>query len=80
MRATKYFRTKEAMTQFAREFRKEHPLNWYVRTTLECDHVVIQKRKAMMLLSDEKLIQRVIYCPICHKHGNAIVEPNTETL
>lgn len=78
MRATKYFRTKEAMTLFAREFKAQHPLNWYIRTTLECDHAVIQKRKAIVLVSDEKVIQRIIYCPICHKHGNAIVEPNTE--
>ena len=75
MRATKYFRTKEAMTQFAREFKALHPLNWYLKTTLECDHAVIQKRKALVLVSNETVIQRVIYCPICNKHGNAIVEP-----
>ena len=81
MRATKYFRTKEAMTQFAREFKAQHPLNWYIRTTLECDHAVIHKRKALVLISKETVIQRVIYCPICHKHGNAIiVEPKKETL
>lgn len=81
MRATKYFRTKEAMTQFAREFKAQHPLNWYIRTTLECDHAVIQKRKALVLISKETVIQRVIYCPICHKDGNAIiVEPKKETL
>lgn len=74
MRATKYFRTKEQMTQFAREFKALHPLNWYIRTTLECDHAVISKRKAIVLISDEKVIQRIIYCPICTKHGNAIVE------
>ena len=81
MRATKYFRTKEAMTQFAREFKAQHPLNWYIRTTLECDHAVIHKRKALVLISKETVIQRVIYCPICHKYGNAIiVEPKKETL
>ncbi|MFE3868716.1 hypothetical protein ACFX5E_11605 [Flavobacterium sp. LS2P90] len=78
MRATKYFHTKEAMTQFACEFKALHPLNWYIRTTLECDHAVIQKRKAIVLVSDEKVIQRIIYCPICHKHGNAIVEPKND--
>lgn len=77
MRATKYFRTKEAMTQFAREFKAQHPLNWYLKTTLECDHAVIQKRKALVLVSNETVVQRVIYCPICNKHGNAIVEPKT---
>ena len=79
MRATKYFRTKEAMTTFAREFKALHPLNWYLKTTLECDHAVIQKRKALVLISKETVIQRVIYCPICHTHGNAIVEPETES-
>lgn len=79
MRATKYFRTKEAMTQFAHEFKAQHPLNWYIRTTLECDHAVIQKRKAVVLISDEKVIQRLIYCKICNKHGNSIVEPETES-
>lgn len=75
MRATKYFRTKDAMTQFAREFKAQLPLNWYIRTTLECDHAVIQKRKAIVLVNNEKVVQRVVYCPICNEHGNAIVEP-----
>ena len=79
MRATKYFRTKEAMTQFARNFKAIHPLNWYLRTTLECDHAIINKRKALVLVNDEKIVQRVIYCPICHKDGNSIVEPETES-
>lgn len=77
MKATKYFRTKEAMTQFARNFKAMHPLNWYLKTTLECDHAIINKRKALVLVSDEKIVQRVIYCPICNEHGNAIVEPKT---
>lgn len=78
MKPTKYFATKSELTDFAKTFRTFHPLNWYIRTTLECDHAVIQKRKAIVLVSDEKVIQRIIYCPICNKHGNAIVEPNTE--
>lgn len=77
MKATKYFRTKEAMTTFARNFKALHPLNWYLKTTLECDHAVIQKRKALVLISDEKVVQRVICCRICNQHGNAIVEPQT---
>ena len=77
MLATKYFRTKEQMTQFARSFKALHPLNWYIKTTLECDHAVIQKRKALLLISNETIQQRVIYCPICNEHGNAIVEPKT---
>ena len=79
MKPTKYFATKSELTDFAKTFRTFHPLNWYIRTTLECDHAVIQKRKAIVLVSDEKVIQRIIYCPICHKHGNSIVEPETES-
>jgi hypothetical protein len=75
MKATKYFRTKEAMTQFAKNFKNLHPLNWYIRTTLECDHAVINKRKAIVLVANEKVEQRIILCPICNEHGNSIVEP-----
>lgn len=79
MKATKYFRTKQAMSNFAKEFRKMHPLNWYVKTTLECDHAIIQRRKALLLVSDESIIQRVILCPICNEHGNAVeVKSKTE--
>ncbi len=80
MKATKYFRTKEAMTQFAKNFKSMHPLNWYIRTTLECDHAVIEKRKAIVLIEKERVVQRLIYCNICNVHGNAIVEPQNETL
>ena len=81
MKATKYFRTKKAMTQFAKNFKSLHPLNWYIRTTLECDHAVINKRKAIVLVANEKVEQRIILCPICNQHGNAIdVQPLNETL
>ncbi|WP_376777439.1 hypothetical protein [Flavobacterium covae] len=81
MKATKYFRTKEAMTQYATTFKAFHPLNWYLRTTLECDHAIISKRKAIVLVAHEKIEQRIILCPICHKHGNSIdVQPKNETL
>ena len=72
MRATKYFKTKKAMTNFAKQFKALHPLNWYIRTTLECDHAIINKRKAIVLISNEKVEQRIILCPICNEHGNAI--------
>jgi hypothetical protein len=80
MKATKYFRTKTAMTDFAKNFKAKHPLNWYIRTTLECDHAVIEKRKAIVLIAHEKVEQRIITCPICNKHGNAIVEPQNENV
>lgn len=80
MKATKYFRTKSAMTEFAKDFRKLHPLNWYIKTTLECDHVIIQRRKALVLISDETVTQRVILCSICNEHGNSVeLKSNTQT-
>ncbi len=64
---TKYFRTKAEITNFANNFRTLHPLNWFVRTTLECDHRVNERRKAIVLISDEKVVQRIIVCNTCKK-------------
>ena len=81
MLATKYFRTKVQMTTFAKNFKLQHTLNWYIRTTLECDHAVIQKRKAIVLVANETVTQRIILCKICNQHGNAIDVPlNTEKI
>lgn len=65
MRPTIYFARKSEMTDFAKEFAKSHPENWYLRTTLECDHKVNEKRKAAILISGEKLVQRLIVCGTC---------------
>ena len=77
MKPTQYFRNKSEITNFAKAFRTLHPLNWYVRTTLECDHRVNERRKAIVLISDEKVVQRIIVCNTCKK---ANVEPLNETL
>lgn len=76
MKPTKYFSQKSAMTDFAKAFRAEAPLNWYVRTTLECNHRVVEKRKAIILMNEEKAVQRLVCCGICKKS----YEPKTETL
>lgn len=73
MKPTKYFATKSELTDFAKTFRTFHPLNWYIRTTLECDHRVNEHRQAIVLINDEKLVQRLIVCNICKKANN--VEP-----
>ncbi len=77
MLATKYFRTKAEITAFAKAFSALHPLNWFVRTTLECDHRVNERRKAIVLISDEKVVQRIIVCNTCKK---ANVSPQNEKL
>lgn len=73
MKPTQYFSTKAELTDFARAFRALHPQNWYLRTTLECDHRVNERRQSIVLISDEKVVQRLIICNTCKK---ANVEPN----
>lgn len=70
MRATIYFSKKSAMSEHAKKFRALHPLNWYVKTTLECGHKTNERRKAIILISNETVIQRLVYCRICDKHIN----------
>lgn len=77
MRPTKYFSTKSEISDFAKAFRALHPQNWFLRTTLECDHRVNERRKGIVLISDEKVVQRLIVCGTCK---NANVEPKNETL
>lgn len=67
MKPTKFFSQKSAMTDFAKAFKAEHHLNWYVRTTMECNHKVIEKRKAIILMNEEKAVQRLVYCGTCKK-------------
>jgi hypothetical protein len=69
---TKYFSTKSELTDFAKAFRAMHPLNWFLRTTLECDHKVNERRKSIILIADEKIVQRLTICGTCK---NANVEP-----
>jgi hypothetical protein len=81
MRATKYFKTKAEMTLFAEQFKAKQKNNWYLRTTLRCDHVLNENRNAIVLINNETIQQRLIECKICNTHGNAInVEPKKEQL
>lgn len=66
MRPTIYVNTKLELTETAKAFAKEHPNNWYLRTTLECDHKVNEKRKAVVLITGEKLVRRLIVCQTCN--------------
>lgn len=75
MKPTLYFATKLELTNFAKAFRGLHPQNWFLRTTLECDHRVNERRKAIVLISDEKVVQRIIVCATCK---NANVEPKKQ--
>jgi hypothetical protein len=71
MRPTIYFSSKSEMTDFAKEFAKYEPGNWFLRTTLECDHRVRENRKAIVLISGEKVVRRLIYCATCSIHGRS---------
>jgi len=77
MRATKYFRNSTDMAVFAKSFCNEHKDRWMIRTTLRCDHVINENRKAIVLINNETIVQRLITCRTCNVHGNAIVEPKT---
>jgi hypothetical protein len=85
MKATKYFRRKSDMTAFAEKFRLADYNHWYLKTTLTCDHAIKEKRKGIVLVDKEQIVQRLIYCPICNVHGNSqeihnrLNELNTES-
>lgn len=71
MRATKYFRNSTDMADFATVFCKEHKDHWMIRTTLRCDHIINERRKSIVLVSNETIIQRLITCRTCNVHGNS---------
>ena len=73
MKATKYFENSTEMADFAQDFCKKHKDHWFLRTTLRCDHVINENRKAIVLVNNETIVQRLISCRICHLHGNAVV-------
>lgn len=64
MKPTKFFRSKAEMTAFAKQF-AEKVNCWYLRTTLHCNHDVIGKRKAIILVEKETIVQRLIQCNTC---------------
>lgn len=65
MRPTMYFNNAVEMAAFAKEFAKEQP-NWFLRTTLTCNHLPFEKRKAIVLISKEKLVRSLIVCKTCN--------------
>ena len=67
MKPTQYFRNKSELSAFAKNFRALHPQNWFLRTTLECDHRVNERRQSIILISDEKIVQRLTICNTCKK-------------
>ncbi len=71
MRATKYFKNGTDMTDFADQWKAKAKDNWYLRTFLRCDHVLNEQRKSIILVDNERLIQRLILCRICNVHGNS---------
>lgn len=71
MRATKYFRNSTDMSAFAKLFCDAHKDHWMIRTTLRCDHIINENRKAIVLVSNETIIQRLITCRTCNVYGNS---------
>lgn len=65
MRPTAYFTNSEAMADHAKAWRQSGPYRWYLRTTLRCDHVHHEKRKAIVLVERERLVQKLITCKTC---------------
>lgn len=71
MRATKYFRNATDMVAFAQAFCNAQKDRWFLRTTLRCDHLINEKRHAIVLVENETIVQRLIVCKTCNHHGNA---------
>lgn len=66
MKSTKYFQNSTEMADFAQQFRQESKQNkWFIRTFLRCDHVINENRKAIVLVDNETIIQRLITCKKC---------------
>ncbi|MDC9722383.1 MAG: hypothetical protein PSN34_06375 [Urechidicola sp.] len=80
MRATKYFKNSTDMAIFAAHFTAKQKSNWYIRTTLRCDHVLNQRRKAIVLVTGETIRQRLITCKVCNTHGNAVDVKRLKTI
>lgn len=72
MRATKFFPNSTEMAKFAQQYRQENKQNkWYIRTFLQCNHVINENRKAIVLIDNETVIQRLITCKKCHNAQNS---------
>ena len=67
MLADKYFPSKQEMTDFAKSFRALDTVNWYIRTTFECGHEFEHRKQGILLIRNERCIQRLMICARCVK-------------
>lgn len=67
MLADKYFETKQELTDFAVKFRELDQNNWYVRTTFECGHEFEHRKQGILLIRNERCIQRLMICARCQR-------------
>ncbi len=79
MKPTLFFHRKSDMTAFAKAFAKSQPLNWFVRTTMHCNHRVTEKRKAIFLIQNETIVQRLVQCNTC-KQMQKEIEPKNQVV
>lgn len=71
MKATKFFPNSTEMADFAKEYCRENKQNrHYFRTNLQCNHVLNENRKAMILSNNETIVQRLITCKVCFNAQN----------
>ena len=71
MKATKFFPNSTAMADFAKEYCREHKQNrHYFRTSLQCNHVLNENRKSMILADNETIVQKLITCKVCFNAQN----------
>lgn len=80
MKSTKYFQNSTQMAEYAQQFRQESKQNkWFIRTFLRCDHVINENRKAIVLVDNENIIQRLITCKKCFNAQNPQSNDNHRT-
>lgn len=75
MRVTAYFQNSTEMSAKAELWAFECSDRYFIRTTMRCDHLHHEKRKAIILIEGETVIQKLITCKTCQKHaGTSVVE------
>lgn len=74
MRVTAFYPNSEQMANDAKGWAGERSDRYYIRTTLRCNHVAHEKRKAIVLVQGEKVMQNLITCKTCHQHTPNYVE------
>lgn len=60
-----FFTKKSEMTAFAKAFTRYNAGNWFLRTTLPCNHRVRERRKAIILITGETIVRRLVICSTC---------------